>query len=358
MQPYQPGKPAEELQRELGLTDIVKLASNENPLGPSPLAVEAVKAAAERIHIYPDGAAYELRVTLAGRYCLPTDHFVFGNGSDELILYLGLAYLEPGDEVVIARPSFVRYDAAAALNNATLTTVPLTCDLRHDLPAMRAAITPRTKLVFIANPNNPTGTIVYENEWRAFLADLPGTTIVVIDEAYFEYVDHPNYPDTMVAPRHENVVVLRTFSKAYGLAGLRVGYGIAAPVLLDPIERVREPFNVNTLAQVAASAALSDVEHIRRTREMNSNGKRFLYCAFARLGIEFVPTEANFVLFNAECDGPALCERLLQHGVIVRPCAGFGLPRHVRVSIGIEAQNKRFVSALEACLGSVDPKQH
>ncbi|RYG16731.1 histidinol-phosphate transaminase, partial [bacterium] len=298
MTPYSPGKPVEEVKRELGLDRVVKLASNENPLGPSPKAVAAVQEAATRMHIYPDGSAHNLRTALSAKFGLPTNQILVGNGSDELIHLLGLILLDEDSEMLMADPSFSRYDAAAHLAPAKLVKVPLDADYRHDLPAMAKAVTDRTKLVWIANPNNPTGTVVKEQEFSQFLHDIPVDTIVVLDEAYYEFaMGVEGYPDSVeyIKAGWPNVVGLRTFSKAYGLAGIRVGYGFASPVVADAIERAREPFDVNALAQVAAVAALDDDEHIQKTVELNRRGLETLAQAFKEVGAKPLESYANFM---------------------------------------------------------------
>lgn len=351
MQPYRPGKTPEQLKQELGLSELTKLSANENPLGASPRAKEAILQYLDKIHLYPDGACTLLRDALSQFHHLPPDHFAFGNGSDELIHLFGIAYLEPGDELIMAHPSFVRYEASAQLNQAVLKHVPLTHDLRHDLPAMAAAITERTKLLYIANPNNPTGTIVYRAELERFLEQALEHTLVILDEAYYEYVDHPDYFSGIEYVRMgRNVAVLRTFSKAYGLAGLRVGYATACPEVLDPIERVREPFNVNTLAQVAAAAALSDAEHIERTRAFNRAGLAYLQAACERLGLRAVPSQANFLLIEVGCECARIQKRLLERGVLVRTGEAFGMPTYLRVNTGTPEQNERFIEALQDAL--------
>ncbi|HHX40671.1 MAG TPA: histidinol-phosphate transaminase, partial [Armatimonadetes bacterium] len=267
--PYVPGKPIEEVEREYGITDIIKLASNENPYGPSPRVVEAMKEALESIRLYPDGSCFSLTQRLSQHLDLPADHIVVGNGSDEIIHYLGIAYLEPGDEVVQAHPSFVRYEAAATLNGCQCIQVPLK-DYTHDLDAMADAVTPRTKLLFITNPNNPTGTIVTRSAVDRLLDRLPERVLVVMDEAYYEYVEDPEYPDSVAYIREgRNVISLRTFSKIFALAGLRVGYGIARPEIIWAIHQVREPFNVNSIAQVGAIASLDDPDQVERGPRVN-----------------------------------------------------------------------------------------
>ncbi|OYT74522.1 MAG: histidinol-phosphate transaminase [Armatimonadetes bacterium JP3_11] len=352
MQPYRPGKTPEQLMQELGLSELIKLSANENPLGASPRAKEAILQHLDTIHLYPDGNCTVLRDALSRFYNLPPDHFAFGNGSDELIHLFGVAYLEAGDELIMAHPSFVRYEASAQLNNAVLKRIPLTQDYRHDLPRMAQAITERTKLLYIANPNNPTGTIVYRDELEQFLERVPDHVLVILDEAYFEYVDHPEYPNGVDSVRAErNVVVFRTFSKAYGLAGLRIGYAIGRPELLDPVERVREPFNVNTLAQVAAAAAITDFEHLERTRAFNRAGLNYLQAACERLGLRFVPSYANFLLIEIGCECVRIQQEILRRGVLVRTGEAFGMPHFLRVNTGTPEQNERFIEALHHALG-------
>lgn len=351
MQPYRPGKTPDQLMQELGLRELIKLSANENPLGASPRAKEAILHYLDKIHLYPDGNCTVLRDALSQFYSLPPNHFTFGNGSDELIHLFGIAYLEPNDELIMGRPSFVRYEASAQLNQAVLKHIPLTSDLRHDLPTMAAAVTERTKLLYIANPNNPTGTIIYCAELERFLEQIPEHTLVILDEAYYEYADHPDYPSGVEYVRAgRNVAVLRTFSKAYGLAGLRVGYAIARPEVLDPIERVREPFNVNTLAQVAAAAALGDTEHIERTRAFNRAGLEYLQQACERLGLRAVPSQANFLLIEVGCECARIQKRLLERGVLVRTGEVFGMPTYLRVNTGTPEQNERFIEALQYAL--------
>jgi histidinol-phosphate aminotransferase len=330
---------------------LIKLSANENPLGASPQAKEAILNALETIHRYPDGGCTILRDALSDFYGLTPDHFAFGNGSDELIHLFGVAYLEPGDGLMMGQPSFVRYEASAQLNQATLQAIPLTPDFRHDLEAMADAITARTKLLYIANPNNPTGTIVSRTELERFLERIPDHVLVILDEAYFEYVDHPDYPNGLDYVRAgRNVVVFRTFSKAYGLAGLRIGYAMGRPELLDPVERVREPFNVNALAQVAAAAALSDQAHVARTRALNREGLNLFSAACERLGLRYVPSYANFLLIEVGERCAQVHQRLLERGFLVRTGEVFGMPTYLRVNTGTPEQNARFVEALTDAL--------
>ena len=348
MEPYQPGKPIDEVKRELGLDRVVKLASNENPFGPSPKAVAAVKAAAGQMHIYPDGAAYDLKQALAAKYNVPAGNLIVGNGSDELIHLLGLALLEPGDELIMGDPGFSRYDASAHLAPCTLTKIPLDEDLKHDLPAILAAITDRTRLIFIANPNNPTGTILRKLEVDEFLAKVPSHVLVVLDEAYFDFACHvSDFPNAIpYVLEGKNVVSLRTFSKAYGLAGLRVGFGIAPEYVVDAIQRAREPFNVNSLAQIAAIAALEDDEHLIKTVKNNREGADRLAAAFKAVGARPFESFANFVYADLGRPAQPVFEEILKLGVITRSGAALGKPTGLRVSIGTPEEIDIFIDAL------------
>jgi len=348
--PYCPGKPIEEVKRELGLTEVVKLASNENALGPSPRALEAMREAISRVHHYPDGSCHDLRAAVAAHLGVPDDHLIFGNGSDDIIHLLGVTFLRPGDEVIQADVTFTRYEAAAILNEAHCHRVPVR-DWTHDLEAMADRLNERTRLVFIANPNNPTGTMVTAAQVRAFLRRVPERALVVFDEAYYEYVDRDDYPQTLEYVREgRNVIVLRTFSKIYGLAGLRIGYGIARPEIVSFLDQVREPFNTNLVAQAAGAAALDDAEHVRRTREMNAAGRKRFYEAFDALGLSYAPTEANFVWVDVGRDSRAVFQALLQRGVIVRTGDIFGAETCLRVTIGTAHENEKFLGALKEAL--------
>lgn len=349
MVPYSPGKPVSEVQRELGLDHIVKLASNENPLGPSPLAVQAVRKAAERLHVYPDGAAYSLKQAIADKFGVPTGQVIVGNGSDELIHLLGLVFLEgEGHEIVVGDPSFVRYDAAAHLGNAGLIKVPLDAGFRHDLPAMARAVNDRTRMVFIANPNNPTGTIVGKTELQSFLDDLPPHVVTVLDEAYFEFARAvPEYPNSLDLLRDGyGVIGLRTFSKAYGLAGIRLGYGFAPEEIVDGLDRAREPFNTNDLAQAAGVAALEDDAHVTKTLENNRDGMARLVRCLEAIGARPVPSHANFVFADLGRPARPFFDALLRQGVIVRSGEAFGTPNCVRISIGTEFEMDRLERAI------------
>jgi len=350
LKPYSPGKPIEEVEREFGITDIVKMASNENPLGPSPKALAAMREALNKVALYPDGSCFRLKKALAAHWGVSEDEFIIGNGSDELIHYIGVTFLSEGDEVIQADPSFVRYEAAACLSNCACIMAPLR-NFTHDLEAMADRITDRTRLVFVANPNNPTGTAVTQQDVERFMAGLPERVIAVFDEAYYEYVERPEFPEMLDYVREgANVIILRTFSKIYGLAGLRVGYGTARPEIIKCLNQVREPFNVNSVAQAGALASLQDSEQVERSRRVNSEGKRFLYREFEAMGLPYVPTEANFVLVDIKRDCRPVFTELLKRGVIVRTGDIFGLPTFFRVTIGTEADNRRFIQTLREVL--------
>ena len=346
IRPYKPGKPIEEVQRELGLTDVVKLASNENPLGPSPKAIAALQDFLPNIHLYPDGGCYLLKKELSERLSAPPESVLTGSGSCELIELIGRVLLGPGDEVVMAEPSFIMYRIVATACSAHPEEVPLK-GYAHDLRGMADMIRPRTKLVYIANPNNPTGTLVGQDEIDQFMSRVPDDVVVVMDEAYFEYNVDGTFPDTMKFLRGgRNIVILRTFSKIHGLAGLRVGYGFAPAWLVDCIDRIRRPFHVSSVSQIAALAALADEEHVRKSQEINEAGKKYLYGAFTEMGLEYVPTSANFILLDVGRDCMELYDKMLNMGVIVRPMAAWGYNTKLRVTIGTQEQNEKLVATL------------
>jgi histidinol-phosphate aminotransferase len=348
--PYVPGKPIEEVQRQLGLTDIIKLASNENPLGPSPKAVEAIRQAAEEVRLYPDNDCYRLRNRLAAHLNVPAEQIILGHGSDELIHNIGLAFVAPGDEVMMCTGPFSQYEFTAKLMEAKPVYVPM-ADYRYDIAGMVRRLTPSTKVVFIANPNNPTGAMVTRKELAGLMAAVSGRTIVVLDEAYHEYVDDPEYPDSLALVRAgRNVIALRTFSKIYALAGLRIGYGATTAALAAAMERVREPFNVSSVAQAAALASLDDSEQVTRTRGLNSESRQYLYREFGRLGLRYTRSQANFVWVDVGRGCQQVFGALLRRGVIVRTGDIFGAPTHIRVTTGTPEQNQRFVQALEEVL--------
>ena len=343
---YEPGKPVEELAREMGLepSQIIKLASNENPLGPSPVALQAMRDTLERSHFYPDGGAWALRNAIAERLDLKRENVILGNGSNEIIEFIGHAFLKPGDEVVTAGHAFAVYSLMAQLFGARTVEVP-DPGFTHDLEAMLAAITPKTRQLFIANPNNPTGTLVGQDAIDRFMERVPEHVLVIFDEAYFEFLDNP--PDVLRYVRKDrNVVVMRTFSKIQGLANLRIGYGLAPARIAEVLQKTRQPFNANGIAQAGALAGLRDEEHMQRTRELTHEGRNYLETEFTRLGLNFVPSVANFVLVEVG-DGDAVFKALLKRGVIVRAMRSYKLPEWIRVSVGTVEQNRRFVEELE-----------
>jgi len=346
---YEPGKPVEELARDLGLREeeIIKLASNENPLGPSPKALEAMRRTLERSHFYPDGGGYELRGAVAERLGFGRENIVLGNGSNEIIEFIGHAFFRPGDEVVVARHSFAVYKLMAQLFGADTVEVP-DPGFTADLDAMLAAITPRTRVLFLANPNNPTGTMVGQEEIDRFMAKVPAHVLVVFDEAYHEFLDEKVAPDVLKYVREgRSVVVMRTFSKIMGLANLRIGYGVTTPELAAVLQRTRQPFNANGIAQAGALAGLLDEEHMRRTRELTHEGRDFFQQEFAAMGLEYVPSFANFVLVKVG-DGNAIFQAMLRKGIILRAMASYGLPEWIRVSVGTMEQNRRCIVELKA----------
>lgn len=346
---YQPGKPVEDVKRELGLTEVIKLASNENPFGASPKAKEAIAKEVANISIYPDGAAVELTAAVARHHGVNPDQVIFGAGSDEIILMIARAYLRPGDETVMAASTFPQYKHNAEIENAVIIEVPLR-DGTHDLPAMLDKVTDRTRVVWVCNPNNPTGTIVTQDELETFLAAVPASVMVVLDEAYCEYIDDPSYPDGLeVLKRYPNVVVLRTFSKIYGLASLRVGYGIGQPDVIRAINQVREPFNTSRFGQAAALAALEDQAFVEECRRINKEGLRTLKEAFDRLGLASFPAYGNFIMVDTQRPAAEVFDALLRKGIIVRG-GHRGYPNHIRITVGSPEQNAKVIEALEAVL--------
>jgi len=346
--PYRPGKPIRELERELGVQNIIKLASNENPLAPSPGAVRALAAEVSSLHRYPDGSGYYLKRALSERYGLSDQQIILGNGSNELLDLIVRTFHTSGMNAVSSETTFVVYPLAMRIVNGEYRAAPLK-EGGYDLEAMARLVDERTFCVFIANPNNPTGTLVRRKALDRFFDRIPDSVLVVLDEAYFEYVEDPEQPDGLeYLKRGRNVMVLRTFSKIYGLAGLRIGYGMADPGVIDAMNRVREPFNTGTLAQTAALAALEDREHIESSLRNNREGKSYLYRELERLGFSFLPTEANFIWMDTKQDAGRLYEALLHEGVIVRPMG----ERHLRVTIGLPEENRRLVKALRKILES------
>ena len=348
--PYQPGKPIEEVKRELGLSQVIKLASNENNLGPSPKAVAAVRTAAEQINRYPDGGCFYLKQKLSEKLGVNPSNLILGNGSDEVIIFCLRAFIDPGDEIVIARPTFLVYNIGGVVSGAEVVQIPMK-DFRYDLKAMKEAIGLKTKAVFIANPDNPVGCYVTKSELDDFFDKLKDDVIVFIDEAYFEFAqDLDDYPDTLNYLNRKNIIITRTFSKAYGLSGLRVGYGIATEAMIDCLNRVREPFNVNSLAQAAALAALDDHEYLNKSIQMVAEGKDYLYAEFKKLGLKYLKSAANFIIVDLETDANHVFDQMLEQGLIIRDMGVWGLKTFIRVTIGRPEENKKFIEILKKIL--------
>ncbi len=347
--PYMAGKPIEEIKRQLGLKEIIKLASNENPLGPSPKAVEAIKKNLSRVSRYPDSQGYYLKKKLARCLNLKPGNIVLGNGSDELIDVIIKTFAEEDENIITADITFLEYEIISKVNDRRIITVPLRY-FKYDLEAIKKRIDKNTKLIFISNPNNPTGTYVTKYEFEDFMRDLPGNVLVVLDEAYDTFIDVDDYPSGLSYINNKNVIVLKTFSKAYGLAGLRIGYALANEELASYMEKARQPFNVNMLAQVAASAALDDKKFLGKTRNTILAGKDYLYDCLAKLGIAYVPSVANFILIDVGKDGVNVFKEMLKFGVIVRDMAQYGLKNFIRVTIGTKKENERFIKVLRKVL--------
>jgi len=344
--PYEPGKPIEEVEREYGISNSIKLASNENPLGPSPKALAAIREKLDQLHLYPDGDCFYLKRGMAQKISVEPENLIFGNGSNEIIELAVRTFMRPGDEAVMAEQAFVVYPLIVQAVGGKKKAVPLR-NFTHDLAAIADAITARTRVVFLANPNNPTGTIYKRDEWERFLGKVSSNLLLSVDEAYFEYVQNPAYPDSLRYHAEDRAILtLRTFSKLYGLAGLRIGYGVGPKKLIDMMQRVRQPFNVNAAAQWAALAALEDVDHVKRSLEVNRLGMEYLQAECNRLGLEFVPSDANFILVRVG-KGQEVFKQLLSKGVIVRPMAGYQFPEHVRVTIGTMDENRKLIEALQ-----------
>lgn len=353
--PYVPGKPIEEVKRELGLKRVIKLASNENPLGPPPSVANAIRRAVKDVNRYPDGGCFYLREAISRKLKVSPDKLVFGNGSDELIVLALRTFVHPGEEVVVAKPTFLVYNIASMVEGAVVKVVP-SKDLRYDLEGMLRAVTPKTKLVFIANPDNPTGSYVSKRELEDFLKRLPKDVVVFLDEAYYEFAKGGDYPETLGLTQAEdrNIIVARTFSKIYSLAGLRVGYVIARKDVAEAINKVREAFNVNSLAQVAAVAALNDKSgHVEKCLKLVREGKTSFYRTFKSLGLEYVPSRTNFILVNVKRDSTAVFKYLLTKGVVVRDMAAWGLKGFIRVNLGLKSENNVFIKAFKAAMKEI-----
>jgi histidinol-phosphate aminotransferase len=348
---YQPGRPIEEVARELNLpaSDIIKLASNENPLGPSPAAVAAMERTIQSLHLYPDGNAFYLKRKLAEKLGVEPANLILGNGSNEIIEFIGHALMAPGTDVIASEYCFAVYPIVTRLFGANLVTVPAR-DFAHDLPAMLRAITPATRVIFVANPNNPTGTLAAANDIMRLIKEVPPHILLAMDEAYIEFLDEPcDLLPLIRGGKVPNLLLMRTFSKIYGLAGLRLGYGIGHPELIATLEKIRQPFNINALVQAGALAALDDTEHVARTRRNNAEGLKFFETAFRELTLKFIPSAANFILVHVG-DGQRVFAELQKLGVIVRPMAGYGLPEWIRISIGTPAENARCLGALKKAM--------
>ncbi|MCX7990658.1 MAG: histidinol-phosphate transaminase [Proteobacteria bacterium] len=348
--PYIPGKPVEELERELGIKSAVKLASNENPLGPSKKGIAMMKKYINSLHRYPEGGCYYLAKKLSEKIKVPMENIMFGNGSNEVLEIIGRTFYESGDEIIFSQYAFIVYKLVAQALGAKYYEVPAK-GLAHDLDKIGEHITKKTKIIYLANPNNPTGTMFGRKEFEGFMKKVPENILVVLDEAYSEYVEDKNYPDGLsYLKRYKNLIVVRTFSKIYGLAGLRVGYAVAEKGIIDYMNRVREPFNVNTLAQFAALGALDDEDHIKRTKDLTKEGLEYLYKEFKKLKIDYEKSYGNFVLMKSPVNSMELYNKLLKEGVIVRPVGGYGLPEYLRVSVGLMEENKKFIKALKKIL--------
>jgi histidinol-phosphate aminotransferase len=352
LQPYIPGKPIEEVEREYGVSNVAKLASNENPLGPSPRALEAARAALAQVNLYPDGSAFALHGALAAHHGVTPAEVFVGNGSNELIELLVRTFVLDGEEVLVSAQSFVAYKLAANAHGRTLMEAPMKARFHYDLDAIKKLLSRKTKLVFLANPDNPTGSWFSEKDLLPLLDAAPKDTLVVLDEAYAEYVDAPGYQDSLaLRKKYPNLIVLRTFSKIHGLAGLRVGYGLARPDLVEYLDRVRAPFNVNHVAQAAAAAALSDKEHVEKSRALVLEQRPVLAAGLEKLGATVVPSQGNFLL--ADFPGrPAkqLFEDMLREGIVLRPLAGYGFPHAQRITVGLQVENERCLAALQRVL--------
>jgi histidinol-phosphate aminotransferase len=348
--PYPPGKPIEELERELGIFGSIKLASNENPLGPSPLAIQAIQKSLRSLNRYPDGRGYYLKEKLAGIFGLPENQIIIGNGSNELIELIIRTFLAPTEEVIQAFPTFLVYEKMVTGAGAKIISIPLS-NFRLDLTAIRAAITPLTKIIFINNPNNPTGSVLSMDEVSGFLRSIPPDVIVVMDEAYTEFVtDEKAAKGLDLLKINPSIIVLRTFSKLYGLAGLRVGYGFSTEKIIDYMNRVRQPFNVNTLAQVGATAALDDTEFVSKTLKTVRDGLIYLFDELKKIGLDYLPTQTNFFLIKVPMGGKKLYDLMLKEGVIVRAMDSYGLKDYIRINVGLPEENERFVEAIKKVL--------
>lgn len=349
--PYQPGKPIEEVARRLNLKgEIIKLASNENPLGASPLALQAIGQAAKEAYLYPDDNCFYFRKKLAAKLGVDSENIFVGNGSVEILPLATLAYLDPELSAVCSENAFIWFKIAVRIAAGELIEVPMK-NYTHDLQGMLKAIQPNTRLIYIANPNNPTGTIVTREEVEEFFRKVPDHVLVIMDEAYYEYIDDPRYPDSFkIFKERKNILILRTFSKIYGLAGVRLGYGIAHKEILRDLAKLRISFNVNRLSQIAGTAALDDDRHVRRGKDINDAGKKFLYAAYRKLGLFYLPTYANFIFVDFGRDSQTVFEALQQKGIITRTIKEYGFPHALRITVGTDQQNHKLIRALKSVL--------
>ena len=346
LSPYIPGKPIEDVKRELGLSEVIKLASNETSVGPSPLAVEAIKKEVENINLYPEATSRLLREKIAHKLKIDKEMIIIGNGADDVIDLIGMAFINEGEEIIIGETTFPAYEIAVKIMGGKLTTVKLK-DFRFDLDEILQRINEKTKIIFLCNPNNPTGTIINKEEVSTFMKKVPQDVIVVFDEAYYDYVENKNYASGLsYILEGKNVIVIRTFSKIAGIAGVRVGYGIAKPELIGYLRRVVNPFTTNRLAQVAALASLDDEEHRKKVLNSNHEGKKYLYRELKKLGLFYVPTETNFIFIDLKEDADVIFEKLLKKGVIIRPGKIYGCLNFIRVTIGTAYENQRFIKAI------------
>ena len=348
LKPYQPGKPIEELERELGLSNIIKLASNENPLGPSKSALNAIEQASKELTRYPDGNGFSLKAALAKHVQLTSDQITLGNGSNDVLELLARTFVSSNDEVIFSQYAFAVYPLVTQAIGAKAVIAPAS-DFGHDLDAMTTLISEKTKLIFIANPNNPTGTALAPKQVETFLKQVPESVIVVLDEAYVEYTTQQFNTVAWLAG-YPNLVITRTFSKAYGLAALRVGYSLSSPEIADCLNRIRQPFNVNSLALVAAVAALADKDYVEQSRQLNEAGLKQYVTGFEQLGLTYIPSKGNFITVDVKRNADSIYQSLLQQGVIVRPIANYGLPQHLRISVGLGEENQRCLDALAIAL--------
>lgn len=350
IQAYEPGKPIEEVKREFGLKNVIKLASNENPLGPSPKAIRAIFKTLQSLHRYPQGDCFYLKRGLARHLKINSAHLMFGNGSDELIDIILKTIHAANAQIITADVTFVEYKISAAINGFKVKTVPLS-DFKFDLNAIKKAVSKNTKVIFIANPNNPTGTYLNKNEVSTFIKSIPKNILIVFDEAYFEYTEEEDFPSLIpLVKKYDNIIILRTFSKIFGLAGLRVGYMIAPEAFVKAAERVRQPFNVNSLAQVAAQEALGDYDFLKKARKLNKAEKQFLYQEFDKLNLWFQPSSTNFIFIKMDCDAAVVFQKMLKRGVIIRPMALYKLHNYCRVTIGTHDENIKLIETLKNAL--------